>query len=140
MPDYQKLAQTAKRLIDKNGRSITISRLDRSPLDTSKPWRGEPSPRATGGVERSLTTIGVFVHPDGLRDQTMTRPFGFSAIDEELLKRFNQIVLVSGAGTSFQNLEEFDEVTDGSSSWKIELVVRLQPGDVNIMSALALAK
>lgn len=140
MPDYQKLAQTAKRLIDKSGRSITINRLDRSPADSAKPWRGELDPRATGKIERSLTTIGIFVHPDSLRDQTMTRPFGFSAIDEELIKRFNQIVLVSGAGTSFENLEDFDEVTDGTSSWKIELVVRLQPGDVNIMSALALAK
>lgn len=140
MPDYQKLAQTAKRLIDKSGRSITINRLERTPADVSKPWRGEANPRATGQVESSITTIGVFVHPDGLRDQEMTRPFGFSAIDQELLKRFNQMVLVSGAGTNFQNLEDYDEVSDGTSSWKIELVVKLQPGDVNIMSALALSK
>lgn len=50
MADYQKLAQTAQRLIEKNGQSITVVRKSRTAADASKPHRG---------VEPGETTYSV---------------------------------------------------------------------------------
>jgi hypothetical protein len=38
--DFVALAAVAERLIEENGRSVTITKLAKSPLDSTQPWRG----------------------------------------------------------------------------------------------------
>ena len=134
MVDYVRLAATAKRLIDKNGRAISIVKLERDPVDGAKPWRGDPSPRDTGQPEATATTIGVFVEPGSIKH------WGFMEISEELIGRWEQVVMVSGNGVNQVDLEEYDEVVDGTIRWRIQNVIKLKPADLTMIYALGLSR
>jgi hypothetical protein len=43
VPNYPKLAEVAKKLIEKSGRTVTLRRLSETPADPTKPWRNTNS-------------------------------------------------------------------------------------------------
>ncbi len=71
MVDYNRLAQTAARLVKNNGRSITFVKLNEAPVNASRPWKGPAS-----GGEITLALNGVFVPPNTVRQ------FGLTALGE----------------------------------------------------------
>jgi hypothetical protein len=62
--DYTKSIATAKRLIEKFGRSITLRRraLDQSQTDTNQPWK------VTAAAPTDVETYGVFIDPRNSED------------------------------------------------------------------------
>ena len=40
MADFVKLAATAQRLVEANGRAVDLFRVNRTPDDPARPWRG----------------------------------------------------------------------------------------------------
>ncbi len=133
MVDYTRLANTAQRLIDKNGRAITIVKLSRVNDDPNFPWRGNETPRVS--VNDTISTIGVFVEPYSLAR------FGFLSSDDELIKRAEQVVMVSGNGTSQKDLSLFDEIIDfDNTRWKIDRTNRLRPAENTLIYALGVKR
>lgn len=106
----------AKRLIDANGRSITIVQLAKTAQDPSRPWRGPTNPRAP--ALRSVTGFGCFV-PLGGSDLGVTFPDDAPG---------TQVLLFPAADDLGLPLEDFDEIIDGSARWAISNVQVLQPG------------
>lgn len=121
MPDFVKLAATAARLVSSSGRSVTLERFNQTSADSAKPWSGPTDPRAT--VDATVTTKAAFVEPASVAR------FGIVTVDEDLLKRSDQVMLVAPGSTITADLATFNEVVDGSVRWKIEIVRTLKPAD-----------
>lgn len=133
MVDYARLAATAKRLIEANGRSITLLRANSTPTDASKPWRGAAASAATALGGASITAIGVFVSPSGSQLGRTRREDGTLSVV------FEQVCLVAAASLpAGTDLEEFTRVTDGGRVWRIEVVEPLNPGSTALVYSLGL--
>lgn len=132
MVDFTRLAETAKRLIDENGRSIKIIKLNQTPDDNAKPWRGNDNSRTSPADE--IDTKGVFVDIAGLAS------LGNITVDEELIKRSEMFVILNAIDFGSSQGEDFEEVQDNNISWKIEGVRKLQPADTTVMYYMGLRK
>ena len=74
--DYTALKAVAKRLIDENGRAVTLRRESRTPADPTKPWSASDTTAAAAGsadgVQALSGIVGVFL--DVERDDTAQLP------------------------------------------------------------------
>lgn len=125
MADFAKLAATAKRLIEKNGRPIDLYRRSTTPADPLKPWRGTEL-TATGGALQGVRAAVVPAAGSGFgrtRTNDTTRD---SARDQVALIAASSIP----AGV---DLEVFTEIVDGGRSWRIGEVWKLQPADIPLV-------
>lgn len=112
--DYVKLAATAQRLIAKTGRTVTLQRLSSEPGDPDKPWKGPGQPEVVQEKELKAT----FVPPSA--------GLGRNLVDEELLKRSDQVALVAPSDI---NLEVFNLILDSGVKWRIEWMQTLMPAE-----------
>lgn len=133
MVDYTKLAATAKRLIEANGRTITLYRRDRTPANASEPWRGPSSTPA-----ETIAVVGVVVPPRGTGLSSIIRD-----LEGSLVKAFDEVALIAtdsvvAAGSTAADVRGCDSVSDGSRAWKIEVVEELAPGGTSLIFALGL--
>lgn len=136
-----RLAALAKKLIEKHGRSITLYKRETTDSDVTKPWRAP-----TTGSDDSTTVIGAFLPlSDGSNVSSMAAAFGFSTRDkdDELTKRFDQILLVAATSDTKAILGEVDSVVDSAGgtarAWKIHARQELAPGDLKILYAFGVA-
>ena len=126
-------ADLARRLVAARGREVSFIKLNATPADPAKPWRGAANPRAAPGDTASVPS--VFVPPSSASQ------LGLSTVSEELLRRSTQIAICAPGSSSTDNLEEFDEVVDKDGSrWKITFVETLRPADVRIVYFVGLAQ
>lgn len=132
--DYDHIAETTVRLLEANGRDITVRKISRTADNLSKPWRGKASPRATGAPVFEHTMKAVFVEP-----YSLVR-YGFTGKDMEEMRRVDVVILVPGKSfTSLGiNAMEVDEVYDSLSelTYNIELVRELSPGATRLLYVL----
>ncbi len=118
MADFTKIAKTVKRLIDANGRSVTLIKQGVTEADGTKPWRSDPAPAA-----ESVTGIGVFV-------STEPGKLGAQWFNPTNLKRGDQVLFFAALDDDGKELQEFDTVTDSldGAVWKIVHTQLLSPG------------
>lgn len=121
MADFVALAATAKRLIDANGRDVTLRQLDRGHANGSQPWR---KPGATNVDVGPLK--GVIV------------PFESNDIDGTLIRESDKKALVAANDTGANEIEKFDELIDGSDIWKIVRVKVINPGTTRVLYIIQL--
>lgn len=125
MVNYSRLATTAARLIQSNGRSITFCKLNETPTDPTKPWYGPGD-----GEETLLALNGVFVPPNTVRQ------FGLSALGEGTefkdLIAFSEQVIITAQGDN--DLREYTSVIDRNDRWGIIGLQVLRPGDDSIIA------
>ena len=120
-------ADKARSLIAKKGRLVSFIKLDITPADSSKPWRGAADARATP-ASTVANVAAVFVPPSS------AQALGFRMQTSQLDERVEQIAIVSTGGTVQTDLSDYDEVIDSDNSrWKIEFVEKLAPAEVNIL-------
>lgn len=133
--DYAKAAQLALRLIQENGRAITLVYLGQTPEDPAKPWRGNTDAR--NNPKAQVDTYGAFVPPSGAG-------LGFLSQDSELVKRAEQILLIAAQSVLGYNVEEFNEVIDPedlvNTRWRIDMVEMLKPGPLRILYAVGVKR
>lgn len=125
--DYAKKVETARRMITKYGRDITLAHASTTPVDATDPSKGVDSSAAV-----SSTTKGVFVYPSGYLS------LGISKDRTALLERTSAIVLV--APVADFDVEKSHKVTDGGGDYLVETVDKLQPGDTPVLFYVGLAK
>ncbi len=127
--NYTRLADTAERLIEENGRTLTVLKGGEVVANPCKPY----GPDATTG-DLSYDLIGVIIN------------FENEAFDGTLIMRgdmrcllaHNSVVAVAGSGSV--EIERFDRLLDGTEDWKIENVIKWEPGDTRIFYDLQLRK
>lgn len=123
MVNYANLKSLAERLIEANGRNLTLVRRDQGNLvNTAEPWRG-----STEAAEISFDVKGVFTE------------FEKEDFDGSLVRRGDKRVLIadqsvldeSGAATNLK-IEDYDHILDDGVRWKILAVEAIQPGPTRI--------
>jgi hypothetical protein len=125
--DYARAQALAQRLIAKNGKAITFQRLDATPADPEKPWKGPGEPI----VAATHDTVAVSLPHASLVD------LGFHAVDDELLKRTEQVLLVPGGAV---DLEPFTNTLEAGVRWRIEWVRTLRPATVTVLYAFGVKR
>jgi hypothetical protein len=130
--NYTRFRAVAERLIEENGRSMSLRRMDQgNPADPLRPWRA-----SDGDDNIALTVIGVFID------------FDLEDIDGTLVKQGDKRVLVAATsvedaaevGMDFDEVEDFDSLFDGSENWKIVKVNVIEPGTLRILYDIQVRK
>lgn len=124
MSDHAKFVSLAQRLIDKHGRQVSVRTLSSTPTDGTKPWKNMT------GAPTDVSVKAAFVPFRGFE-------FGSMFIDDELLKRADQVCLIQGSVGDF---ESATQITDDGISYKIEWARRLKPGDQVIVYAFGVRR
>ncbi len=133
MVDYTSLRLTAERLINENGRTLTLQREDQTNFAvTAEPWRtADPA----GANVVSLTVLGVFSE------------FEKEDFDGSLIRRGDKQVLIAAkdledvqSGSENIKIEDFDTLLDGTEIWKIITAVVIEPGSLRVMFDLQVRK
>lgn len=121
--DYVSFQNLAERLIEENGRTISLVRRDQgNPADPSKPWRG-----STGADKITVVVKGVFIE------------FEKQDFDGTLVRRGDKRLLVAAKSVTDESnasnlkIEDYDEVLDAGVRWKIITAELIEPGDLRIM-------
>lgn len=122
MVDYASLAATAERLIDENGRDVTLVKRSETPADVSKPWRGTLADDTTLVVKAAIV------------------PFEAEDQEGDLVRREDKQAFVAANVTSPNEIENFDEVDDGADTYKIVSADVIEPGDTRVLYVLQLRK
>jgi hypothetical protein len=137
MVDFDKLAETAQRLVEANGRDVVLFRKDRAPANAAQPWRGPDmaAPDPAGGIGPVKI---AFVPASGsgfgkvLEDQDPTIRI---KIDEVGLLASNSF---EDLGITFEQVEECDTLRDGSHVYKIVSRGHLRPATKSMLFVLGL--
>lgn len=115
MVDFAAMALVAKRLIDANGRLVTlIQQGDDAVPDSTKPWRSDGTYARNKAVGSGVFTKLKTENPDNT-------------------KRKRQMLLFAAADDLGLRLEEFDQVEDGEVLWKIVDVDVVGPADDRVL-------
>jgi len=142
MVNYTRLAATAKRLIEKNGRDFTLIKQATAPADPAKPWLGADqtltlvTTATAAGVtgKKGLVVKGLFAAPGSTLGDI------FAAIAGELTQRRGTSIYVAAESVSPEDPATYDQVLDGTKALRIEDVETLQPGDIPLLYRLELAQ
>jgi len=125
MPDYTKLAATAKRLIEASGRTVTFRRLGTQVDDPTKPWRASENVRNPAELE--VQAKAVFVDP------VSAAKMGLGVTGEEMINKIDSVALVASDSALTFDLETFHEVVETNSLFKIIHVEVLRPGTKKLL-------
>jgi hypothetical protein len=122
MVNYVRSAATAKRLIEENGRTVTLYRKVRTPLDVNKPWRG-PSTAAATPDPNVVGQVKAVIYPVKEED-----------VDDGLVRLGMQTAMVAHDSLqSPEDLSDIDAIKDGSYTYKVVKAVVIGPGDTKIV-------
>jgi len=120
--DYSSLSATAKRLIERFGRPVTLKRQTTTPTDPAKPWRG-------GAQAADVSTAVVAV----LVDYTLQE-----ATSDHVQRGDKRayVAQASGPGIDFATYDRLVEA-DGQT-WQIVRAETINPGDTKLLFDLQL--
>ena len=124
MVDYVSFQNLAERLIEANGRDLSLVRRDQdNPVDPAKPWRG-----STEAATITVVVKGVFVD------------FEKQDFDGSLVRRGDKRVLIAaksvtdeGGSAANLKIEDYDHVLDAGVRWKIITAELVEPGPLRIL-------
>lgn len=122
--DYVRLAALAKKLIEKNGRSVTFRNLA-TPTDPATPWRTDAP-----AVAASATQNAAFV-------SLSSRHLGIELTQEQLNLRANEMVL---AGASSLDMLRVNQIVDGPDTYAVQWVQTIKPGDTAVFYAYGIRR
>jgi len=123
--DYTGLVADAQALIFEFGRSVSFIKFDTTPADAAQPWLGAAAPRTV--PDATLAVNAVFVEPDS------TRALGLSHTDNDMVKRSEQIMILSPGASD--DLDTYQEVIDSDGTrWKVVGVQVLKPAEVVVLA------
>lgn len=123
MVNFVSFQNLAERLIEENGRTISLVRRDQgNPTDPAKPWRG-----STEADEITVVVKGVFIEYEKMD------------FDGSLVRRGDKRLLVAAKSVTDESsasnlkIEDYDHVLDAGVRWKIITAELIEPGDLRIM-------
>jgi len=102
---------------------VSLIRLNTTPTDATKPWRGNVAPRTTPAAR--LDVFAVFVDP-----ASVGRYLGSGRSVDTLFSSCEKVCMIAGDA----DLSEYNELIDSDSTrWRIEKVQTLKPGNVTLL-------
>ena len=139
MANFTKAAATAKRLVEANGRRVELFRSNRTPDDTTKPWRGTSEQPHVSEGGAGFPVVMAFVPASGGGFGKLLRDLAGS-----LQVTFEQMGLLASdsipSGYTFQDVEQADRVRDGDDIWRIVVREHLRPASKSVLFMVGLAR
>lgn len=132
MADFSAQIALAKRLIEANGRTITLVKLDET-SDSAQPWLPD-APDVGAAPADTQSGIGVFV------PLASASSLGFTTDDIDGTKRNQQVCLFAAANDGGKQLEDFDELIDGTERYSIGKTLLLRPAEQRILYAIEVSQ
>lgn len=130
MVDLAPILAEARVLVEENGREVTFIAHDTTLNDAAQPWEGPTDARA---VPSSTATMDALFFNPGERDR-----LGKTFVSEDLVNRSQQIMMVLPiAGV---NVEDFQEVLDEGTYWKITGIEVFKPGSVVALAYVGVSR
>jgi hypothetical protein len=131
--DYDRMLATAQRLIGNAGRTITLRRLNNTPTDSNKPWRGNASP--TTPPAESVQISAVAVPPASLIQ------LGFRVeLRDDVVQRGSQVLIAAPPTSGETDLGDFDEMVDSDNKvFKVKVLDTLRPAETTLLYFLEVA-
>ncbi len=129
MVDLTPILAEAAVLVKENGREVTFIKHNATLADAAQPWEGPVDARTTPADTKTLDA--VFFNPATLA------ALGISFESTDLVPRAEQIMMVIPGAV---NVEEFQEVLDDGTYWKIGHVEVFKPGTVNALAYVAVGR
>ncbi len=129
MVDLTPIIAIAQAEIEANGREVTFIKHNSTLSDANQPWEGPTDARTSPDSTKKM--FAVFFNP-----ATMAR-LGITFEQNDLFPRAEQIMMVS-PGTV--NVEEFQEVLDGGTYWKIGQIEIFKPGSLVALAYVGVAR
>jgi len=123
--EYEEMALFAREEIDTGGRTVDIIEFGKTPKTVGKEWEGPLSSR--DNPDKKVTTKAIFVNPSSLVQ------LGLMTISDDLVIKSQQILQVAPGNDITDDLEDFSEVIDGDTEWKIVGVQKLRPADRTLL-------
>lgn len=130
MVDQVKLAATAKRLIAKDGRSISLIKKTTVDSNPAKPWEGKT------GDDVPLVITAVSVPPNTVRQFGITA-LGHGSEFEEMTRRSEKIYIIAPDGN---DLNQYESVDDRGVSYSILATQILEPGEIEMLAFIAVRR
>jgi len=134
--NFTNLAATAKRLVEANGRTVTLYKENRDPDNAAEPWRGTSTAPDAGQGGDTQTGIVAFV-PAG------ESGLGRLASDSGggLQVQLDQVGLLAATTVPGVDVEVFDRMLDADGvHWKIVTREKLQPATTAVLWVLGLKR
>jgi len=133
--NYANLQALAKRLIEENGRSVTLNKLaPATPADANKPWRANATPRDALPAEQTVAVTAVFL------DTISSRYLGITIQADGTEDAEAKYVMVATTSAPDHDLRSFNELVDETEVYKITAMNVLHPGDSEIFVAFKAQK
>jgi len=130
--DFVKLADVAKRLVEANGRAVTLVRYKQTPGTPSQPWKGPGSPTAAPDASVSVKAVIVSV--------ASAQALGISVPDDDTLKRTSQIAIVAPGSALAEDLATMNELVDGGVRYSVSFVEKLRPAATTLLYFIGVAR
>jgi hypothetical protein len=123
-------AALAQKLIAKNGNTIQALKLSATVLDADKPWQGAGAPTVATSTDVSAVMVPHASNVD----------LGVFGIDDELLKRCDEVYLIPGQGAT--DLKTYHLLSLSGVRRKIEWVreLRFAPLGASVMYAVGVKR
>lgn len=122
MVNYVRIAATAKRLIEANGRTVTLIRKVRTPQDANMPWRG-PNPNPGTPDPNIVGSVKAVVYP--VKEEE---------IDGFLIKAgMSKATVAHDSLDTPQDLSDIDAIVDGGQTFRVVKAAVVGPGDTPIV-------
>lgn len=122
MADHSSFLKTARRLVSKHGRSVTLYKLSNTIANAAKPWEGAGAVVETGAV---ATTAVFLPHAGELELSKVIK-------DMDTFKTAEQFVMIAPPASGV-NLEEYHLLVDGTIRWRIEVIRVVKPGSLTVL-------
>jgi hypothetical protein len=120
--NYSSLSATAKRLIDRFGRSVTLKKQSATPTDAAKPWRG-----SSQASDISTTALAVIVD------------FALEEAESDHVQRGDKRAYVAQDSAPEIDLSSYDRLVEADGqTWQIVRAETINPGDTKLMYDLQL--
>jgi hypothetical protein len=132
--DYNRFVDITDQKIRETGRAVTLYKLDNTPVDSTKPWRG---PASTPAKIASYSTFGLFMIPH-TSIPTESRGLAMDWIDVDLLKRSKRVCLIPAKGAP--DLQPYSLLSDGGSDFVLIWGQAFKPGPTLIFYVFGLAE
>jgi len=125
--DYTAMAAMAKRLIDANGRTVTVVKNGTTPQNSEQPWRGLADYPAV-----SVTGLAAFVPGSSVATWRVTL--------RDNIKFGANYALFPASDDAGNQLEFFDEILDNGVRWKIVNAEIIGPTTVRLLYLFEVAR
>lgn len=122
--DYSKNLATARRLVQKFGRQVTLVKLKQTSSDSAKPWQAPTDARSAPDVSTVVSAAAV--------PPSSETALGLTARAPEIAKQVEQILIMEPS-TSDTLVEDHNLVIDQGKEFKILDIEKLQPAGVALL-------